>query len=120
MSMTENDLAAERASERRYGSPSHRYECCCARCMGEGPDDDRDESDVSPLARRMEAASYDEDGHGGWKLTGRIVWRVARKDHKDGRIKAGQRYGEMVTYRVDEDGRGGRHTHRWPVREVGS
>lgn len=82
--------------------------------------DDRDESDVSPLARRMEAAGYEEDGRGGWKRSGQIVWRAARKDHKDGRIKAGQRYGEMVTYRVDEDGRGGRHTHRWPVRKASS
>jgi hypothetical protein len=113
--MTANDLAEERAASRRYNSPCHRYECCCARCLGEGPDDDRDESDVSPLARRMEAAGYDADGHGGWRLTGRIVWRVARRDHKDGRIKAGQRYGEMVTYRVDEYGGGSRRTHRWPV-----
>ena len=110
--MTEDEWRNE---ARGYGRPSHPYECCCHRCLGEAPDDDRDESDASPLAQRMEAAGYEIDSRGVWVRRLRPTFHVARKDHADGRIKAGMRYCSVVTYRVDEYGGGSRRTYRWPV-----
>lgn len=94
---------------------NHPYECCCHRCLGEGPDDDREAEEQTPLARRMESAGYEEDSRGVWVRRLRPTYHVARRDHKDGKIKAGQRYCSVIAYYVDSDGGGWRRTVRWPV-----
>ena len=71
---------------------------------------------LSDLSRRMVAAGYEwEADCEAWRKCVSRRIRTARKDHKSGRIKAGQRYVE-TTYR-DVDGDTGRSV-MWTLRFV--
>ena len=76
--------------------------------LSEG-DCDCDLPERRPECDRMHDSGYDYEGEGRWeKLVCRTV-HTARRDHKDGTIKAGERYAKY-TYRTidfdDDDGRG--------------
>jgi hypothetical protein len=90
----------------------------CERCdhyyhASEG-DCDCDLPDHRVESDRMSSAGYDYEGEGRWeKLVCRTV-HTARRDHKDGTIKAGEQYAKY-TYRTidfDDDGDRGHSSHR--------
>lgn len=74
-----------------------------------------DDAEVSALAARLHDAGYDDTPGGGFRKVHRVSYHVARKDHANGKIKAGQRYCQVIAYLVDADGCGSRLTTRWPV-----
>lgn len=56
------------------------------------------------LTDRMEAAGYRFQGD-AWLKRIRVTLRTARKDHRSGQIKAGQKYRDIRFRVVDLDGR---------------
>ena len=71
------------------------------------------------LASAGYTVTYEYDGDTAWfhaaaKVV-RSATRVARRDHRDGRIKAGQRYAEATVRVVDADGNARHEVHKQAI-----
>lgn len=97
---------------------------CCADWDEEEEDDETVGRREDPLWNRMAEAGYTCEYRswvGGVSFIYafkeiRRVERVARRDHKDGKIRAGQRYVEVTTRFVDSVGRS---EHKVTKRVIG-
>lgn len=74
----------------------------CESCYPGGGGDDYPDLDDNPLWSRLSGAGYEPDDReypqGTWSRRVRSRTHTCRRDHKDGRVKAGQRYC-VTTYR---------------------
>jgi hypothetical protein len=99
------DETPRRAKRYRCGGyASSSGHCGATDCDTCYPGGGQDEEENSPLARRLYASGYRDDGDGEWSKQLSVTTRVARRDHKDGKVKAGDQYQETVTRCVDGKG----------------
>jgi hypothetical protein len=104
-----DDRPSRRTVYRCGGYASYTGHCGGYDCETCHPGNREGEPRDSALASRMDAAGYTYD-EGTWEKRMSTRTHTARRDHKDGRIKAGQKYTVTRFRCVDEDG-GSRHRH---------
>jgi hypothetical protein len=91
------------------------YRCweCGQRYHGsEGGHDCPEGERLQPKRDWLEDSGYEFDADGGlWSIVVNTASRTARRDHKDGRIKKGQRYRVSVSRHIDDGSGKSWHEH---------
>jgi len=90
----------------------------CGRCgrrihASAGLHDCPEDEKYRPKRDWLENSGYEFDAEQGtWSIVVRLGKHTARRDHKDGRIKKGQRYHLAVSRYIDDDSGESWHEHR--------